>query len=70
MSVRQERASANTRAQMLLSDIYFDGLSGVVVDKARGLEWLRKAMEHGDITARRGILTAQVERCVTREISS
>ena len=47
--------SGDARAQLLLSDIYNNGLSGVEVDKKQALEWLRKAAEQGQPIAQNNL---------------
>jgi len=45
----------DARAQLLLSDIYFNGLCGVAVDNKQAMEWLRKAAEQGQPIAQNNL---------------
>ena len=47
VAILQKQASDDARAQLLLSTVYFYGLSGVAVDNTQAMEWLRKAAEKG-----------------------
>jgi len=47
VTILREQASTDARAQTLLGEVYFDGLAGVGVDNAQGIEWLRKAADQG-----------------------